>query len=129
MGLGGDVEEGGRSGGQGVDAVPGGLRRLPGDPVQLRCETGEYGGGVEGVEGEEPDHGGGRSADRFVRGTVRRVLGPQPGRPCGEAEDDGLMGAARPGRCEGVEFGARPGGAGGPHQLAAELAGGGPQGG
>ena len=53
--------------------------------------------------------------------------GSEPGRAGGEAEHDGLVGAARPGRGECVQFGAGPGGAGGPHQLAAELAGGRPQ--
>lgn len=84
---------------------------------------------MEGVEGEEPDDGGGGAADGLVRDTVGGVHGAQARRPCGEPEDDRLVGAARPGCRERVQFGARPGGAGGPHHLPAQLARGGPQGG
>ncbi|GAA4991710.1 hypothetical protein GCM10025734_19250 [Kitasatospora paranensis] len=121
-----DVEQ--RGGGGGQVAECGGPDGVRGDGVELRGEPGEQGGDLVRVEAEQPDAGGGGAVDGLVRGEPGGVGGGEGGGAGGEAEDDGVVGAAGVPSAEPVEVGVRPGCAGGPEQLAAEPAAGGPQG-
>src|SRR5438045_1561934 len=92
VGFGGDVEQWCGGGGQGVRSfgagAVGGFGAPFRDPFEVVGEAGEDGGGVEGVQAEQADRGGGRAADVLVADGVGGVQRGQAGGPGGQPEDD-----------------------------------------